>query len=69
MRPRRPRLAGPQQQRSLTSLAAPHLADVANILLQLLDEGKLTDSQGRAVDFKNSESLHTSSPAPPSKRS
>ena len=26
--------------------------DVSNILLQLLDEGNLTDSQGRKVDFK-----------------
>ncbi|GAA5847957.1 hypothetical protein JCM9279_003509 [Rhodotorula babjevae] len=34
--------------------------DVANILLQLLDEGKLTDSQGRAVDFKNTTIILTS---------
>jgi ATP-dependent Clp protease ATP-binding subunit ClpB len=27
--------------------------DVMNLLLQLLDEGRLTDSQGRVVDFKN----------------
>ena len=27
--------------------------DVFNILLQLMDEGRLTDSQGRTVDFKN----------------
>lgn len=27
--------------------------DVFNILLQVLDEGRLTDSQGRTVDFKN----------------
>ncbi|KAI0760844.1 P-loop containing nucleoside triphosphate hydrolase protein [Irpex lacteus] len=27
--------------------------DVAMILLQILDEGKITDSQGRKVDFKN----------------
>ena len=26
--------------------------DVFNILLQLLDDGRLTDSQGRSVDFK-----------------
>ena len=26
--------------------------DVFNILLQLLDDGRLTDSQGRTVDFK-----------------
>jgi ATP-dependent Clp protease ATP-binding subunit ClpB len=28
-------------------------ADVFNVLLQMLDEGRLTDSQGRTVDFKN----------------
>jgi hypothetical protein len=27
--------------------------DVSNILLQVLDEGKLTDSTGRAIDFRN----------------
>ena len=27
--------------------------DVFNILLQILDDGRLTDSQGRTVDFKN----------------
>src|SRR6186997_935337 len=27
--------------------------DVFNVLLQLLDDGRLTDSQGRTVDFKN----------------
>lgn len=27
--------------------------DVFNILLQVLDDGRLTDSQGRTVDFKN----------------
>ncbi|MDR1893506.1 MAG: ATP-dependent chaperone ClpB [Spirochaetales bacterium] len=34
--------------------------DVFNILLQLLDEGRLTDSQGRVVDFKNSIIIMTS---------
>lgn len=28
-------------------------SDVFNILLQVLDEGRLTDSQGRTIDFKN----------------
>ena len=28
-------------------------ADVFNILLQILDDGRLTDSQGRTIDFKN----------------
>jgi ATP-dependent Clp protease ATP-binding subunit ClpB len=37
--------------------AAP---EVANILLQVLDEGTLTDSQGRRVDFKNTVIILTS---------
>jgi ATP-dependent Clp protease ATP-binding subunit ClpB len=28
-------------------------ADVFNVLLQVLDYGRLTDGQGRTVDFKN----------------
>ncbi|GAA5999143.1 ATP-dependent Clp protease ATP-binding subunit [Rhodotorula paludigena] len=34
--------------------------DVSTILLQLLDEGKLTDSQGRVIDFKNTTIICTS---------
>lgn len=34
--------------------------DVFNILLQVLDEGRLTDSQGRTVDFKNTVLIMTS---------
>jgi ATP-dependent Clp protease ATP-binding subunit ClpB len=34
--------------------------DVFNILLQLLDEGRLTDSQGRTVDFCNTAIILTS---------
>ncbi|MHB8522542.1 MAG: ATP-dependent Clp protease ATP-binding subunit [Limisphaerales bacterium] len=34
--------------------------DVWNILLQILEEGKLTDSMGRAVDFRNTIVLLTS---------
>ncbi len=34
--------------------------DVFNVLLQLLDEGRLTDGQGRIVDFKNSLIIMTS---------
>jgi len=34
--------------------------DVFNILLQILDEGRLTDSQGRTVDFKNTVIIMTS---------
>jgi ATP-dependent Clp protease ATP-binding subunit ClpB len=35
-------------------------ADVFNILLQVLDEGRLTDGQGRTVDFKNTIVIMTS---------
>lgn len=35
-------------------------ADVFNILLQILDDGRLTDSKGRTVDFKNSIVIMTS---------
>jgi ATP-dependent Clp protease ATP-binding subunit ClpB len=34
--------------------------DVFNILLQILDDGRLTDGQGRTVDFKNSIIIMTS---------
>ena len=34
--------------------------DVFNVLLQLMDDGRLTDSQGRTVDFKNSVVIMTS---------
>ena len=34
--------------------------DVFNILLQVLDDGRITDSQGRTVDFKNTIIIHTS---------
>jgi len=35
-------------------------SDVSNILLQLLDDGRLTDGQGRVVDFKNTIIIMTS---------
>ncbi len=35
-------------------------ADVFNIMLQILDDGRLTDSQGRTVDFKNTIIIMTS---------
>ncbi len=35
-------------------------ADVFNVLLQLLDDGRLTDSQGRTIDFKNTIIIMTS---------
>lgn len=35
-------------------------SDVFNILLQILDDGRLTDSKGRVVDFKNTVLIMTS---------
>jgi ATP-dependent Clp protease ATP-binding subunit ClpB len=40
-------------------------ADVFNVLLQILDDGRLTDSQGRTVDFKNSVIIMTSNVGSP----
>src|SRR4029079_11570720 len=34
--------------------------DVFNVLLQVLDDGRLTDGQGRTVDFKNTLVIMTS---------
>src|SRR4029079_19637070 len=34
--------------------------DVYNVLLQVLDDGRLTDGQGRTVDFKNTVLILTS---------
>src|SRR2546421_5133941 len=34
--------------------------DVSNVMLQILDDGRLTDSQGRTVDFKNTVIILTS---------
>src|ERR1035437_9591178 len=34
--------------------------DVFNILLQVLDDGRLTDGQGRTVDFRNTVLIMTS---------
>jgi len=33
--------------------------DVFNVLLQVLDDGRLTDGQGRTVDFRNSVVIMT----------
>jgi ATP-dependent Clp protease ATP-binding subunit ClpB len=35
-------------------------SDVFNVLLQVMDEGRLTDGQGRTVDFKNTVLIMTS---------
>ena len=34
--------------------------DVFNVLLQLLDDGRLTDGHGRVVDFRNTVVIMTS---------
>ncbi len=34
--------------------------DVFNVLLQVLDDGRLTDGQGRTVDFRNTLIIMTS---------
>ena len=39
--------------------------DVFNVLLQVLDDGRLTDSQGRTVDFKNCVVIMTSNVGSP----
>jgi ATP-dependent Clp protease ATP-binding subunit ClpB len=38
-------------------------ADVFNVLLQVMDDGRLTDGQGRTVDFKNTVLIMTSNVA------
>ena len=40
-------------------------ADVFNILLQILDDGRLTDSQGRVVNFRNTVIIMTSNAGSP----
>jgi ATP-dependent Clp protease ATP-binding subunit ClpB len=39
--------------------------DIFNVLLQILDDGRLTDSQGRTVDFKNTIIIMTSNVGSP----
>ena len=39
-------------------------ADIFNVLLQVLDDGRLTDGQGRTVDFRNAILIMTSNHAP-----
>jgi ATP-dependent Clp protease ATP-binding subunit ClpB len=44
-------------------------SDVFNTLLQVMDDGRLTDGQGRTVDFKNTVLIMTSNlPVPPNGR-
>src|SRR5213596_619692 len=39
--------------------------EIFNVLLQILDDGRLTDAQGRAVDFKNAVIIMTSNVGAP----
>jgi ATP-dependent Clp protease ATP-binding subunit ClpB len=38
------------------------IQDVFNVLLQVLDDGRLTDGQGRTVDFRNTDDHHDLEP-------
>ncbi|CAG8611177.1 9218_t:CDS:2, partial [Acaulospora colombiana] len=44
----------------LDEMEKAHRADVANLLLQILDDGYITDSQGRKIDFRNTIIIMTS---------
>ena len=43
--------------------------EVFNVLLQVLDDGRLTDGQGRTVDFRNTLIIMTSNSARISRQS
>jgi ATP-dependent Clp protease ATP-binding subunit ClpB len=57
VRPRRPRRRS--ESSSIDEIDKAH-PEVFNILLQILDEGRLTDGHGRTVDFKNTVVIITS---------
>ena len=42
--------------------------DVFNVLLQVLDDGRLTDGQGRTVDFRNTHHRADHQPRQPTSR-
>jgi ATP-dependent Clp protease ATP-binding subunit ClpC len=44
----------------MSATAKPAHPDVFNLLLQVLDDGRLTDGQGRTVDFRNTVIIMTS---------
>ena len=58
----RPSAAGPTRVVLLDEIEKAH-PDVFNVLLQLLDDGRLTDGQGRTVDFTNVVRHHDVEPA------
>ena len=49
-----------EARRAAARLLRARDADVLNVLLQLLDDGRLTDGKGRTVDFKNAVVIMTS---------
>ncbi len=55
----KPFAAGPTPSSSSTR-SRRRIPDVFNVLLQVLDDGRLTDSKGRMVDFKNTVLIMTS---------
>ena len=55
----RPCAGGPIRVILFDEIEKAH-ADVFNVLLQVLDDGRLTDGQGRTVDFKNTIVVMTS---------
>ena len=55
--------APPAVQRGLLDEIEKAHPDVFNVLLQVLDDGRLTDGQGRTVDFTNCRADHDVEPA------
>ena len=55
----RPCAGGPYAVVLLDEIEKAH-TDVFNVLLQVMDDGRLTDGQGRTVDFKNTVLIMTS---------
>jgi len=66
-----PGYVGYEEEDSLEAIRRPHAVvlfdeiekahpDVFNIMLQILDDGRVTDAQGHTVDFKNTIIIMTS---------
>ncbi len=53
--------AGPTRSILFDEIEKAH-PDVFNVLLQVLDDGRLTDGQGRTVDFRNTLDHHDVEP-------
>src|SRR5262245_15437807 len=62
-------LSGAGRRRAVSVVLFDEIAnarpDVFNVLLQILDDGRLTDGQGRVVNFKNTVIIMTSNIASP----